>query len=177
MKNRIRNAKSEMPARTYPFGTGGRNEKGFSLIELIFAMSFLTAIVFGVISLQTSNVAMANRQKNQIQANFYANQGVQILKSLGYSPAFSACTPATCKKKLDFIQSSGEYKLMDYAVSPEQIKDTVFERYIDIDSKGLSNAYKATVYIEWDDSTGSHRREVDGKTENAHVEAKIIISQ
>jgi Tfp pilus assembly protein PilV len=155
-----------------------RNDKGFSLVELVFAMSFLTIVVFGVINLQTSNVAMANKQKNQIQADFYANQGIQILKSLVYDPSFSVCTPDPCKKKLIF--ESGSYQLKDYTygtVGPEKIKDTIFERYIEIDVSRLTNAYKAVVYIEWEDSTGVHRKVIGGKTENADVEAKIIISQ
>jgi type II secretory pathway pseudopilin PulG len=173
MPNKIQNQKSE----TLPTGRQVRNLKGFSIIELIFAMSFLTIVVFAVISLQTSNVAMANSQKNQIQANFYASQGVQILKSLGYDSSLSGCLPDTCKKKLVF--DSGSYALKDYTygtVGPEKIKDAIFERHIEIDSTSLNNAYKAVVCIEWEDSTGVHRKIVDGKEENADVEAKIIIS-
>lgn len=149
--------------------------KGFSLIELVFAMSFLTIIILGVITLQSSNLAMMNRQNNQIQAHFYANQGIQILRSLPYDATLEACTPTPCVKKLTFLPDTNEYKLSDLGGKNEPVTDTIFERYITIDSTSLTNAYKAIVYIEWEDSTGIHRKTVDGRQVNADVEAKTII--
>ena len=136
-------------------------------------MSFLTIIILGVITLQSSNLAMMNRQNNQIQAHFYANQGIQILKAIGYkdiNDAYSGCVNP-CYRQLQ--QSDDKYSIIQGF--PEKISDIPFERTIEINNTDLTNAYnayKVTVYIEWDDSTGPHRR-----TDNAHVQAKTIISE
>jgi hypothetical protein len=156
MPNRMRNAKCEM-----------RNHSGFSLIELVFAMSFLTIIVFGVISLQSSNLAMMNRQNNQIQAHFHANQGIQIVKAFKYDDIGASCMGFSCDKK---ISKGATYKLDIGKEAP--IPNTVFKRTIKIDNTGLANAYKIRSIIEWEDSTGPHTL-----ADNSHVEAKIIISK
>jgi len=142
------------------------SKRGFSMIELVFAMSFLTLIIFGVVSLQSSNLALINRQNNQIQAHFYANQGIQIVKSIGYS-GISCNPPQTpCEKGLS--KSGNKYSLGN---TPEQIGTTPFKRTILINDTGLTDAYLIRSIIEWTDSTGEHSRTAD----NSHVEAKIII--
>jgi type II secretory pathway pseudopilin PulG len=154
---------------------GNLGKRGFSIIELVFAMCFLTIIILGVVNLQSSNLAMINRQNNQIQAHFYANQGIQILKAIGYSDIDDACSGSG--KCLVNIQPSGN----SYSFStspPEKLADGLFDRTIEIDkSTGLTNALKVTSIVEWTDSTGEHRRttDADGKTVNAGVEAKAII--
>lgn len=158
----MRDAKCEM-----------QNVKGFSLIELVFAMSFLTFIIFGVVSLQSSNLAMMGRQNNQIQANLYANQGLQIIKGLGYdSNLYNNCKTSVCEKKIDCISTPKTCELVNSSGQGdyEEIKGTVLERIVEIDSRGFTNAYLVTTYIEWEDATGEHRR-----ADNAHVEAKRII--
>ena len=152
---------------------------GFSLIELIFAMSFLTIIILGVASLQTSNLAMMSGNNNQIQAHFYANQGLQIVKALGYTAIQSVCTPPPTEPCYMVIKppSSGNYSLEKKQNSPEEIDTIPFERIIKAESAGLTNAYKVTAMIEWTDSTGEHREKEGTETVNGHVQAKLIISK
>jgi len=122
---------------------------GFSLIEVVFAMSFLTLIILGVLSLQSGNLAMINSQNNQIQAYFYTEQGIQILKSIGYS---SICASKECELKL----SDSSYSLEDKAGNGEVVGG-IFSRYVEFaDSDKLNQAYRATVFVKWDDSTGNH---------------------
>ena len=128
--------------------------KGFSIVELVFAMCFLTLIILGVVSLQSGNLAMINRQNNQIQANFYANQGVQILKSLGYDAGLFGCSGDSCKKKFEF--SSDKYDLISHAGTDEPI-EPIYKRHVEIYPSDLNNAYKATVFVDWVDSTGEHQ--------------------
>lgn len=152
-KLEIRNQKCEM-----------RNSKGFSLIELVFAMSFLTIIILGVISLQTSNLAMMNSQNNVIQAHFYANQSLQIVEAIGYpsvDSAYSGCGGDPCYKTIRL--SGNNYIFSD---TPELIGDVPFERTIEINPTDLTDAYKVTVLVGWEDGTGDHE-----------ILAKRIISQ
>ena len=127
--------------------------KGFSLVELVFAMSFLAIIILGVISLQTSNLAMMNSQNNVIQAHFYANQGLQIVEALGYSNADSQCPSKTCKIQF----SDPNYGIGDEEGSPEEIDD-LFKRSFELlnpDSL-LTDAYQVIMNVKWTDSTGDH---------------------
>lgn len=154
---------------------------GFSLIELVFAMMFLTIIILGVVSLQTSNLAMLNGQKNQIQAHFLAIQGVQIVKGLGKS-AITCGDPARCFKG---IVEGGSYSLSNLPEVPNPTGTTVtvgnqeFQRKIQIisDNTNLPNAYKIRSIVEWTDSTGPHsmRDPVTDEIINSHVETDLIV--
>jgi len=129
---------------------------GFSLVELIFAVMMLTVIVFGVLKLQTSNLALSNTQNNELQAHFLANQGAEIVKAIGYG---DFCDPdATCYKKLDI---SGDPYTINLATDETDMEtiDTIFSRNLYMDKDGLTNAYKATVIVKWTDSTGEHTAE------------------
>ena len=163
MLNRIRNLKSEI-----------QNRRGFSLIELIFAMSFLPIILLGVVSLQTSNLAMMSGNNNRIQAHFYAQQGIQIVRAIGYSAINTNCPlnkpPVTCSMIINQDSVSGDYSLKS-GIS-EKVDTIPFERSIKAEYDGLVNAYKVTAEIEWEDSTGKHLY-----ADEAHVQAKLIVSK
>jgi len=145
---------------------------GFSLVELIFAVIMLTVIVFGVVKLQTSNLALTNTQKNELQAHFLANEGAEIVEALGKTYIDTNCT-VTCTKKIN--SSGSNYTLTDVGGTPEEIGAIPFERTVEISNDGLTSAYKITVLIQWTDSTGQHRKMSGAEVLNAHVEAKRII--
>lgn len=165
----------------------GRAHSGFSLVELVFAMMFLTIIILGVVNLQTSSLGMLNGQKNQIQAHFLAMQGVQIVKALGYGTidtAFSApgsCPdPAVCYKTIASAASS--YSLAAYAPADEiKIGNQIFQRKIQIvsDATNLLNAYTIRSIVEWEDSSGPHFKDridpVTGQPMNSQVETDLIV--
>lgn len=156
--------------------------KGFSLIELVFAMAFLTLIIMGVVNLQSSNLSMISSQNNQIQANFLANQGISVVRALGYEKLdeingiLTFCRTTLSKTPNDYILDpcqAGE-TVVPEIVPPEEL----FERYIEIEKAGLNNAFKVTVIVEWEDSAGSHhRKDENGDLMNAHAEAKTIVFQ
>jgi len=153
---------------------------GFSLIELVFAMTFLTIIILGVVTLQSSNLAMMNSEKNRIQAEFLANEGIQIAKAIGYSAigtVYSGCADP-CLKKL--VLSGSDYSLSsDPPEITPSISNQVFDRTIQIisDNTNLPNAYRIKAIVEWEDSAGRHYRTENGQEVNAHVEASLIVSQ
>jgi Tfp pilus assembly protein PilV len=148
---------------------------GLSLVELIFAVILLTIVVFGIIKLQTSNLTLTNTQKNELKANFLANEGAEIAEAIGKSGIDAECgsPPCTCR-----ITSTSGYSL-DCAGGGFETLDDLFERTVEIDPTGLTSAYKVTILIQWTDSSGDHRRDSDtdgdGKPDNAQIEAKRII--
>lgn len=123
-----------------------RLNKGFSLVELMLAMVLLSIVIFGVVKLQTSNLTVSNTNKNELQANFYANQGMEIVKGLGYA----ALCAAPCDTYITYTTSYGLG-----ATGTDPIPDP-FERTIKVEDVGLTDAYKVTSIIEWTDSTGTH---------------------
>lgn len=133
-------------------------KRGFSLIELVFAMLFLVIIVFGVINLQMSNLIIMNRQNNEIQANLLANQALQITEALGYAEVnthYTACGRIPCERKIfDDEQALPSYSLKDGA--PEVIGTLPFNRTIDITPLSTSNVYRVTASVEWEDASGIH---------------------
>lgn len=130
-------------------GNWSSDTHGFSLIELIFAMFFLVIIILGVVSLQTSNLSMINRQNNEIRAHFYVNQALEIASVLPHS-----------LNNGDFIIN---FKRANYTlastveVNGDLIPETDFYRKIEVDNTGLiPPAFRVTAVIYWEDGTGEH---------------------
>ncbi len=131
-----------------------KNQKpaGFSLIELLFAMTFLTVIVFGVIRLQTSQLTIGNTQENQLKAHYYASEGLAITEAIGYADLGGCGDPVTC-----YLSRTG----VTYSLSgtePEELEDGLFTREIE-KTEVLTDGYLVTAIIRWTDSSGDHQAE------------------
>jgi len=136
---------------------------GFSLIELIFAMFFLSIIVFGVVSLQSSNLAMVNSQNKEIQAHFYANQGAVIVEVLG-APVIDTqvekiLADGGCDGTLPcnlFLDTGGNSYA--FKVGEEWLESSFFLRTIKVGNidPPTSGVYKISAIVSWTDSTGDH---------------------
>jgi len=124
----------------------GNCKAGFSLIEVMFAMVFLTVIVFGVVKLQTSNLGMSSSQNHELKAHFIVSQGLAIVEGVGIA-GIAGCT-TSCTKYIN-----DTYLLSDNAADAAAI-EAPFSRKIELEE--IANGYKATAVVEWDDSTGSH---------------------
>ncbi len=98
---------------------------------------------------------MLNSQNNEIQAHFLANQGMKIVEAVGYSVVDSGCSSKTCK-----ISFGTEYTIGDKGATSGEEIDGLFQRSFTLDVAGLTDAYKATMLVEWEDSTGNHEIEV-----------------
>lgn len=127
---------------------------GFSLIELLFAMLFLSVIIFGVIKLQTSNLTLSNTKQLELKAHFYATQALEVVEALAYEDVAgaSACT-APC-----YLSNGGIYSIKSYDTPPgvESLEDGLFERTIDHKEPGLDDASYVTVEVKWTDLSGEH---------------------
>lgn len=121
---------------------------GFSLIELLFAMLFLSIIVFGVIKLQTSNLTLSNTKQLELKAHSYATQGLEIVDALG-AGAVIGCTP-NC-----YLKKNGGYTIVNNP--PELLDDDLFERSFTHDESKLEGgATLVTMTVAWEDSSGRH---------------------
>ena len=126
-----------------------KGKSGFSLVELMVTIVFISIIILGMMRLQTGSIKIADTQNQYFQAHFLANQGLEIVEAIGYSGI--SCT-SPCK-----IQKSGtDYVLATEGGIPEAITGTLFERTIELDNTGLTDAYLATVIVSWEDTAGEH---------------------
>jgi prepilin-type N-terminal cleavage/methylation domain-containing protein len=66
------------------------SKKGFSLIEVLFALLILTVGISAILVLMTSNIKNSIIAKNQIVASELAQEGVELVKNLkDNNPTFS----------------------------------------------------------------------------------------
>lgn len=121
--------------------------RGFSLIELLFAMLFMTVIIFGVMKLQISNITLTNTQKLEMKAHFYATQGLTIVQTLGYVNLSSCTSPC-------YLDKNSDYSLLSNG--SETLESGLFQREVSHDETGLADASLVTVTVKWADSSGDH---------------------
>ncbi|MBU0705629.1 hypothetical protein KJ657_04065 [Patescibacteria group bacterium] len=121
---------------------------GFSLIELLFAMLFLSVIVFGVIKLQTSNLTLSNTKQLELKAYSYASQGLEIVDALGKAAVTVCTTPCYLKKNSNYsIENDGT----------ESLENGLFQRSFERNEMNLSGgATMVTMTVAWTDSSGEH---------------------
>lgn len=131
---------------------------GFSLIELLFAMLFLSVIIFGVIKLQTSNLTLSHTKQLELKAHAYAGQALEIVSALGLGQVTS-CGADDCYLKA----VPGGYGLNK--TTKDELDGGLFTRTItQTQPAELPGASLVTVTVEWTDSAGEH-----------HVSAKRVI--
>ncbi|MFH0838340.1 MAG: hypothetical protein V1880_03695 [Patescibacteria group bacterium] len=121
---------------------------GFSLIELLFAMLFLSVIVFGVIKLQTSNLTLSNTKQLELKAYSYAAQGLEIADALG-KVAVGTCA-VHC-----YLQNNGSYSIN--SSDTEKLEGGLFERSFEhVETDPSNSATLVTMTVAWTDSSGEH---------------------
>lgn len=139
-----------------------KKNAGFSLIELLFAMLFLSVIVFGVIKLQTSNLTLSHTKQLELKGQFIASQGLEIADGLGYTELESNyndhCTaPNACECELDGT--------LPYTFDCEGTAETImngveYSRTFTLEpepgGEALNNAFLVTCTVTWTDSGGEH---------------------
>ena len=127
---------------------------GFSLIELLFAMLFLSVIVFGVIKLQTSNLTLSNTKQLELKAHSYAGQALEIASALGLAKV-TACNTAACY----LLKTGNDYEIKKM-VGPgdhEFLDGDLFERILKHEEPAsLPGASLVTATVKWTDSAGEH---------------------
>ena len=123
-----------------------KNNAGFSLIEVLFAMLFLSVIVFGVIKLQTSNVVLSHTKQLEMKAHFYAAQALEIVEKIKTTGCSSPCALHVVSS--NYVYTTGE----------ESLEDGFFKRTIIIEKNPaqLPKASLVSAHVAWTDSAGDH---------------------
>lgn len=131
---------------------GRQKTAGFSLIEVLFAMLFLSVIIFGVIKLQTSNLTLSNTKQLELKAHSYAMQAMEIVSALGLAK-IQGCNDDD-NKTCYLTQSGDDY---DIAEGGSESIDGLFQRTLTHDEPTeLKNASLVTATVKWTDSSGDH---------------------
>lgn len=126
-----------------------KTNEGFSLIELIFTVAFLTLIITGAVKLQTSGLMLGNQQSNEVNAGFFANQGAEVAESLGKAVINSVCGAPPCS-----CEVTAGYG-MTCTGTPETI-DSTYSRSIEVESTGIAGNFLISSKVMWEDSSGEH---------------------
>jgi len=121
---------------------------GFSLIELLFAVLFLSVIVVGMIQLQTSSLRLANTQENRLKAALYSDQGLEILSAIDFEQVKNCNTICTLSEnENDFtLQNNGS----------ESLDNGLFKREIE-KTQSLEQGFLISSIVSWEDSSGEHK--------------------
>jgi prepilin-type N-terminal cleavage/methylation domain-containing protein len=57
-----------------------KNEKGFSLLEVIFAMAIITSGILSIMSLFSYNLKAETNNKNKLIATYLAQEGIEVVR-------------------------------------------------------------------------------------------------
>lgn len=134
---------------------------GFSLVELMFTVVFLSVIVFGVVRLQTGNLVLGNTQNQTARAYYWAMQGASLVEALGY---------ATCAAPVCLLTDATSYSPWNNPPVPAtDLIGSLFLRTVTFEPLAISGGeivvdpaaappkgYRATVTVSWEDNSGPH---------------------
>lgn len=124
-------------------------------MEVLFAMFFLSIIVFGTLRLQTSNLILTKTQASETQGHFLASQSLEVVEALGAGAINMACGAPPCVCELS--RPINDYNFTCTGL-PEALDG--FERSVLVDNTGLSNnAWLVTSQVKWTDNLGEHSAE------------------
>jgi len=59
-----------------------KNEKGFSLLEVIFAMAIITSGIISILSLFSYNLKAETNNKNKLIAAYLAQEGIEVVRQV-----------------------------------------------------------------------------------------------
>ena len=137
--------------------------KGFSLIEIMFTMIFLVVIVLGVMKLETGNLILSNTQNLSLQAQNWANHGLEIAESQGMAGMES------CSGDCMFDDSHKPIVIPPGVTGEDVNEDGLFFRIIKVEPLGIQGgtvavatplasptAFRVTSKVTWTDNTGEH---------------------
>lgn len=121
---------------------------GFSLIEVLLAMVFLTVIILGVLKLQTSAKVLTSSQKNDLKAHFYVTQALEIAQAVG-KDGFKGC-----ETECALVENAGNYLIQ--SSEKENLEAGKFQRYFEV-TESLNQAILVTASVVWVDNSGEHQ--------------------
>jgi prepilin-type N-terminal cleavage/methylation domain-containing protein len=92
-----------------------KNEKGFSLLEVIFAMAIITSGILSIMSLFSSNLRAEENNKNKLIATYLAQEGIEVVRQARDNIWFGGDN--------DFLDNNSEFKDYNFIVGLNNVND------------------------------------------------------
>jgi Tfp pilus assembly protein PilV len=128
---------------------------GQSLFEVILALAVSAIVLTGIVSLTSRSVSTSTSSKNKSQANRYAREAMEYIRTqkglLGWSAFVTTAQPGDwCLSSLDFTK---HYSCT--TSSTDFISGTIFQRTLTV-SNVSAKTMDITVKVVWIDEKGTH---------------------
>ncbi len=144
------------------------NKRGFTLLEILFSLVIISAVIVGVFSLMSRTTAFLPTAANRLIAGYLSQEGIEIVRNLRDSNKLDPAkqwnyglTDCTAGCEADYLSQTltpwqAKYLRNDgnfYNYSASAL--TSFQRKITIDSSG-ADVLKISVQVFWREKTLSH---------------------
>lgn len=129
--------------------------KGQSLFEVILALAVSAIVLTGIVSLTSKSVSTSTYSKNKAQANRYASEAMEYIRTqkaiLGWSAFVTAVgTGDWCLPSLNLSNHNS-----CTASASDYISGTIFQRTLTI-SNVMTKTMDVSVKVVWSDEKGIH---------------------
>jgi prepilin-type N-terminal cleavage/methylation domain-containing protein len=94
-----------------------KNEKGFSLLEVIFAMAIITSGILSIMSLFSYNLKAETNNKNKLIATYLAQEGIEVVRQARDNIWFGSPAPPPPRTFLDESEFADG---INYIITPVQ---------------------------------------------------------
>ncbi len=127
---------------------------GFTLIEVLFAMVFLTGIVFATVRLFTGQLLLAGRQTNAVEAQALVDEALKAAQMVGPGRVSDLCSGAPLPCAFFLKKSGSGY---DFSADPEGEIRGLFTRILTADAvlpppPAGKKAFLLSAQVTWKDS-------------------------
>lgn len=160
--------------------------KGFSLIEVVLALFFLTVGVAGAYNLIGRTVAFSSKTSNQLVASYLAQEGLEIVRNIrdsnllairkgaeatwlqGLEGCASGCDIDYDNNALDPSLSNADIYFDGSFYTHQALGDkTLFQRSIVVSAQG-NDAANIDVKVQWDQKGSPDKVQASMKLYNWH---------
>lgn len=142
------------------------NARGFTLIEVLVAMSLIVFLMMVVISLVSLSLVSVATSRAEGAATKYSREELERIRSLRDQGGLSAIDCQSGKKC--YVNDVGGNLTLVTATDPEQISGTVFSRYYQTQPSSdcqvtptpggpATDRRLVAVYVTWTDPKGNHQ--------------------
>ncbi len=148
-----------MNRRVYRTIKTGR--KGVSLLEVILTLAVSAMILTSIVSLTSKSVSTSTLSRNKAQANRYAGEAVEFVRTQkefnGWSIFFNAIKDSSDGSTTGpeiWCLTTLAFNINHECTASDVIPNTMFKRTLTV--TGDSNVLDINVKVEWTDEKGTH---------------------
>lgn len=129
------------------------DSNGQSLVEVIASLGVVILVVAALVNLVTASLRSSNYAKTAAQANKYAQDGIEWMRSLRDAEdwdIFKDRTGSWCLRSFSEGLTTGVCT----------VTGTIFKREVEI-SEDTPSRVKVKVTVKWNDQAGEHKSQVE----------------